>query len=330
MTRPPTINDVASAAGVSRQTVSNALNSPAVVRPATLERVQAEITRLGYRPHASARRLRTRRPATIAVRIDGAPAGATGSLLDRFLHDLTAQADHQGLRVVLYTASDPDDEVKAIRRLVDGSDVDYFVLTSTFHGDPRTAWLIGQGARFVTFGRPWGGPEDDPRYLWVDVDGCHGTRAATEHLLAGAKRRVAFLGWPVGSDTGDDRRSGWRQAMLAAGWTAEQTDDLTVGSEDDLQSGQAAARDLLGRDLDGVVAASDTLALAALMAADWRLPVVGFDNGPVAASLGFSSVDQHLDQVAGQVLALLRPGGTGPTHRIVTPELVVRTAEWAR
>ena len=44
-----TINDVADAAAVSRQTVSNALNYPDRVRPETLLRVKGVIDRLGYR-----------------------------------------------------------------------------------------------------------------------------------------------------------------------------------------------------------------------------------------------------------------------------------------
>src|SRR3954467_10658293 len=53
----PTVSDVAGVAGVSRQTVSNVLNAPELVRPETRERVTEAIRTLGYRPHASARRL---------------------------------------------------------------------------------------------------------------------------------------------------------------------------------------------------------------------------------------------------------------------------------
>ena len=55
-----TLATVAAAAGVSRQTVSNALNSPELLRPDTLERVQRAIDRLGYTPNRAARNLRTR------------------------------------------------------------------------------------------------------------------------------------------------------------------------------------------------------------------------------------------------------------------------------
>ena len=57
----------------------------------------------------------------------------------------------------------------------------------------------------------------EPLHPWVDVDGAAGTRAATEHALSIAGPRVAFLGWPSGSGTGDDRERGWREAMTAAG-----------------------------------------------------------------------------------------------------------------
>jgi len=327
MRKPPTINDVAVAAGVSRQTVSNVINSPDIVRPETRGRVQTVIADLGYRPHASARRLRTRRASTIAVRIDRSPEWLSGNLLDRFLFELTHRAAKHGLRVMLYTADDPLDEIRVISHLFDGSDVDAFVLTSTFLGDPRPAWLIAHGAPFVTFGRPWGIPADD-LLMWVDVDGRFGTQAATEYLLNSGATRIGFLGWPEGSGTGDDRREGWRQAMLAREGAApmDGLSLLDVSANEDLRDGHQAARVLRDRGADAIVATSDTLALAAMMATDGRIPVVGFDNGPVAASMRFSSIDQHLDLVTDYVLRLLDRGSTGegPAHYIVKPELVIR------
>jgi DNA-binding LacI/PurR family transcriptional regulator len=71
------------------------------------------------------------------------------------------------------------------------------------------------------------------------------------------------------------------------------------------------------------------------MATAGRIPVVGYDNTPVAASIGFSSVEQPLDEVAAGVLELLTGAhggrvhsGSGavddPRHRLVQPRLVVR------
>ena len=45
---------------MSRQTVSNAVNNPELLRPDTLARVQDAISELGYSPNRAARNLRTR------------------------------------------------------------------------------------------------------------------------------------------------------------------------------------------------------------------------------------------------------------------------------
>jgi DNA-binding LacI/PurR family transcriptional regulator len=338
MAQLPTVIDVGRVAGVSRQTVSNVLNAPDLVKPETRARVEAAIAELGYRPHASARRLRTRKSSTIGIRLDPMTNGISGSVLDRFLHALTEQADARGLRVMLFTAKDPDDEIRQIRKLRDGADVDAFVLTSTFYGDPRTEWLIANGVPFVTFGRPWGIDDmNDPQHLWVDVDGFSGVRAATSALLADGLSRVAYLGWPSPSGTGDDRRRGWRATLEPTGLAASELDALQVQAEDGVSQGRQALAALIARgvDFDGVVCASDSLALGALLAAPAGLPVIGYDNTPVAQAIGLSSIEQPLDDVAAGALELLLGvngrelvGWTAdpdqPRHKLVTPRLVRR------
>ncbi|RFA09072.1 transcriptional regulator [Subtercola boreus] len=365
MKRVATISDVAEAAGVSRQTVSNVLNTPGIVRPDTRERVEEVIARLAYRPHASARRLRTRKSSTIGIRLDPMTDGISGSVLDRFLHALTEQAAGRGLRILIFTADSPEDEITQFGRLLDGADVDAFVLTSTFYGDPRTEWLIENGHSFVTFGRPWGIDDmTDARHLWVDVDGSAGLRASTGHALATGARRVGYIGWPPGSGTGDDRRRGWQAQMAAAGITDPALlEALQVSASDTVVAGGQAMLELRRRvpDLEAVVCASDSLALGALMNNPERLPVFGYDNTPVAAAVGLTSVEQPLAEVAAAVLELLHgvgaegagsaegagaagstdgvgaaPGAAGggaaavdasptdPRHRLITPRLVVR------
>ncbi|MCK9920063.1 MULTISPECIES: LacI family DNA-binding transcriptional regulator [Microbacterium] len=327
----PTVIDVAAAAGVSRQTVSNVLNSPEIVRPETRERVERAIQELGYLPHASARRLRTRRSSTIGIRLDHLAAdGISGSVLDRFLHALTEQAATRGLRVMLFTAADADDEIAQLRRLSDGADVDAFVLTSTVHDDPRIDWLWGRGIRFVAFGRPWG--HLDAPHPWVDVDGQAGVRAATAHFVATAGPRVGYIGWPAGSGTGDDRRAGWASVIAEhapAGMSADGLlADLEIDALEGVAEGGRAARELVARtDVDAIVCASDSLALGAFLAVGDTVPVCGFDDTPVAVSLGFSSVEQQLGEVARAVLDLLAlpdDATDAQAHRLVTPRLVVR------
>lgn len=336
--RSVTIEDVARAANVSRQTVSNVLNSPGIVRPDTQERVRAAIVRLGYAPDASARRLRTRRSSTIGIHLDPYAGGISGAVLDRFVHALTERAGERGLRVLVYAAASPEEEIQRMADLADGGEVDGVVVTGTRYGDPRIAWLTERGLPFVSFGRPWGDDDiDDPTHLWVDVDGAAGTREATEHARRVAGPRVAFLGWPGGSGTGDDRERGWREAMRG-GVTDSELAGLRLSVPESVADARAATAGLLQRDaVDAIVCVSDSLAIGAHVAAVGAqrpdLLVVGFDNTPAAEALGLSSVEQLPEQVAAGTLDLLIVGGVhignralaaGQAHVLVRPRLVVR------
>lgn len=339
----PTLESVASRAAVSRQTVSNVLNAPHLVRADTIERVQAAIDALGYRPHRAAQALRTRRSRLIGLRIEPIRDGINGAVLDRFLHALTEQAQNANYRIELFVASDDEVEITRYGQMLVAADVDAFVITGTHHGDPRTTWLAERGVPFVTFGRPWGEPGSTLDHPWVDVDGATGTRAATENLLAAGHRSIAFLGWPSGSGVGDDRRSGWAAAMLGAGASVKALARLDHRGTDDVATGLAATSTLLQR-VDpptAVVCSSDSLALGAMTAATaarTRLEVIGFDDTPVAAALGLSSVAQPVDAAAGHVLALLvhqidqtaatRSAPPDP-HRLLAPHLVLRHPTFA-
>ncbi|WP_233600823.1 MULTISPECIES: LacI family DNA-binding transcriptional regulator [Micromonospora] len=321
-----TIATVARHAQVSRQTVSNVLNAPHIVREETRRRVQEAIAALGYRANQAARQMRTGRSRLLAVRIEPTRDGINGSVLDRFLHGLTETADAAGYRVLLYTARDDDHEIATYDDLLGAYDLDAFVLTGTKHGDPRTAWLAEREVPFVTFGRPWDAPEAHP---WVDVDGAAGTAQATRRLLDTGHRRIAFLGWPAGSGVGDDRRAGWRTTLAAAGLDGAALDRET---EDGITNGEREMRDLLAHDgpPTAVVCASDSLALGALQAvrdAATPVAVIGFDDTPVAAAVGLTSLSQPLAVAAARCVELLTDlldGQPTDPHVLLTPTLVLR------
>jgi DNA-binding LacI/PurR family transcriptional regulator len=319
-----TIATVARHANVSRQTVSNVLNTPEIVRPETRRRVHRAIEELGYRTNLAARQMRTGRSRLLAVRIDQVRDGVEGEVLDRFLHGLAGAAATAGYRVVLYTADGDDSEIATFEELLASYTLDAFVLTHTHHGDSRTAWLRRYGIAFTTFGRPWGAVDD---HSWVDVDGSAGTAAATRHLLDAGHTRIGFLGWPAGSGVGDDRRYGWAATMAAAGQSVAGLDRHTANG---FAEGRAAAADLLAlqRPPTALVCASDLLALGARAAGP--IVVIGFDDTAMAQATGFSSVRQPIAEAAAACVRVLvdelDERGPAPTTRqvLLTPELVIR------
>lgn len=314
----PTLETVAALAGVSRQTVSNALHRPDRLAARTREKVLDAVRATGYRPSLPARQLATRRAGAVAVRADRPQDGISGMVLDIFFHGLAEAGQESGHRVVLY-AEQPDEatEIALVAGLLRSGAADALVLTATSITDHRPAQLRAAGLTFCAFGRPWGqvqAPHD-----WVDVDGAHGTGEAVRHLLSLGHRRIGFLGWPDDAATGRDRRRGWFEALSDAGLSGT---PVEAACENDSAAAAGATLEMLARAdaPDALVCASDTLALGAHRASATLgrdLAVVGFDATPVAAALGLASVSQPVREAAHTCLDLLQPrlAGEHPAAR---------------
>ncbi len=234
---PPTLADVAERAGVSRQTVSNAVNNPDLLRPDTLERVRQTIAELGYSPNRAARNLRTRTSSLIGLRFTPAQEGTANAMMDRFVHSLVEASEEAGYAVLLFPADD-EDPISGYDHLLRSTAVDAFVVTDTYLGNPQAAWLSQQRAPFVAFGRPW--DDDVARHVWVDVDGAAGTALATQHLIDRGHTRIAWIGWRKDSLLGEDRRAGWSRAMRSRDIA---TTGLASRVEDTVASGREASAD---------------------------------------------------------------------------------------
>jgi DNA-binding LacI/PurR family transcriptional regulator len=120
--------------------------------------------------------------------------------------------------------------------------------------------------------------------------------------------------------------------MRTGGDLAEsELDDLQLSVEDGVAQGGEAIRGLVERGIrfDAIVCASDSLGLGAMLLAGEYVPVIGYDNTPVADAVGLSSVEQPLDAVAHGILELIvgQPSSDAhgdSRHRLVKPTLVLR------
>lgn len=332
MGRRVTMKDVATAAGVSYQTVSNVLNAPEKVRGDTRDRVLQAIARLDYQPHAGARELRERLTRTIAYVAPSPIFGAVAPVLDEFLLHLGGAAQRHDQRILLVSDLPGASAVDQLVDLVASGSAAGTVLSQTSEADSRVCELLAGRVPVVTFGRT-----DVAGHDWVDVDGAAGSRAAVEHLVARGRRRLAFIGFEQPSQTGRHRREGFlvgcQRAGLAAAVTAEIPDavDRSVALTTTwLESPDPP---------DAVVTASDTLAAGVVQAAGAcgvtvgaaaDLSVTGYDDSPVAPLLSptLTSLSQPLEAVATQLIDLLVNRLSDPTTPdrgvLLSPSLVVR------
>lgn len=322
-----TIHDVARAAGVSRQTVSNAINNPERVRPVTLKRVRHEIDRLGYRPSSAARVMRSARAGAVGVEIN-AVSRHTSDVAQPVLTELTVQAPRYGVHLVPFAHGTVFPAVEGYQEMTRRHLVDAFVLGDTHVGDPRPTWLQEAGIPFAAFGRLY---EQPNLGCWVDVDGEDGTRRAVEHLVDRGYRTVGYLGWPLDDhrSIAHDRRQGWLDTSGRWGVTGPE-----ATCPQDLRAAVEAADRLLA-DLgaaDAIVCASDLLALGAGYAAAARglrvgpdLGLVGFDGSLLAVRHGLTTVAQPFDALADRLLRIVHDQLTGgasvSTGQLLTPSL---------
>jgi DNA-binding LacI/PurR family transcriptional regulator len=322
--KPPTMLDVARVANVSVQTVSNVLNTPAVVNEATMTRVLDAITRLGYRRNRAARSLRGRSSHLIGYCIQEPTPGTVDALLDEFVHSFTKTASHSGYGLLLVTAEGVEAELAVYDELWVTQTIDGIVLSGVEHNDPRITALRERQIPFVAFGRSG----VDVEHSWVDVDGQAGVRLVVEHLVEQGHRRIAFLGWLEGSGNGDDRFSGWRIGCEAVHLPTDVR--LIARAENNIGAARESMKLLMkGRQRPtAVVCASDTLAIGAYQGLRELGLHPGQDDSPAALIVEppLSSVRQPVDDVGQAVFAELhrRLIGEPASQHLYVPRLVVR------
>jgi DNA-binding LacI/PurR family transcriptional regulator len=328
-----TIQDVARAAGVGRQTVSNVLNGSGRVGEATKARVLEAVAALGYHPHHGARSLRSRRTRQLAYLMPRIQLLPDNYIMQQFLQALAAASARRGHSVVVVVPDgDPRDEM---RRLIASRTVDAFLLSELQPDDPRVILLAEAGVPFACFGRIGPGR---PQH-WVDIDNRAAILKAVDHVLARGFRRPAFVGYGSESHWDHERVAGFR-AGLARHGVPGVPDVLLV----DEASARRKIRSLLtggpqhgpqhgpqrgpqhgpqhGARPDAIVTGSDRLAAVVYgVAAELRLRigrdlgVTGFD-GSVAAGLlhpRLTTVAIPVEDIARRVVArALRQLDHGP------------------
>ena len=125
-----TPGQAANLAGVSRQTVSNAVNNPDLLRADTLARVQQAIEQLGYLPKRAARNLRTRSSHLIGLRMAPVMEGTASAVADRFVHSLVESSREAGYHVLLFTG-ELDDPTAGYDDLLRSTAAEAFVVADT-------------------------------------------------------------------------------------------------------------------------------------------------------------------------------------------------------
>ena len=322
MTRPlTTLADIAALAGVTPATVSRALSGNTRISAATRGRVIEIAEQHGFRPNQTARNLRLGRTQAIAIVV---PLGHQSAqrISDPFyttmigqLMDELARRDH----AMLLSAVAPSDG-GWLAQIARSGRADGIIVLCQSDQDA----VLREAARSYRPLVVWGETEDEP-YCCVGTDNKRGGKLSTMHLLGGGRRRIAFAGM---MDTPElvARHNGYLEAHREAG--VEPGPHIPVPF-----AFEAASRDLYAMldrhpDIDGIVAASDMIAMKALHELSQRgrrvpedVAVVGYDDVTVAAHMvpPLTTIRQDLTMAAALMVDLLfrrMQGEDAPSTRV--------------
>lgn len=328
------IVELAKLAGVSPGTVSRALANKSLVNTKTRERIQKLAREHGFQINQMASKLRRQKTGVIAVVI---PLGHDRDqhISDPFFMTLLgALADElttSGYQLMLSRAI-PQDDPAWLDRIVNSGMVDGVLMI----GQSDQVDEIEKVAQHYPPLVVWGSSSPGQTHCAVGTDNCEGGRLAAQYLLDTGHRSLAFLGDTTGIEIAE-RYRGAEMAIAAFGAGATLRHLPIHLSVDDMTDEIAEALAALGTAIDGVVAASDTIAMATIRqldSKDIRVPehiaVIGFDDLPLARHTvpQLTTVKQDIVTGAREMVARLmtRLGGERSASLVMPPQLVIRAS----
>lgn len=300
----PRLADVARAAGVSSQTVSNVLGGRTGFTEETRDRVLAAVAKLGYSPNRAAQRLRTHRSGQLGLHLPATSISVREPFAISFLRSSTEAAERAGQQLVVFTTPLDLDSVRTLVR----SGVDGFVLCNVGVEDPRPRVFSELRVPFALMGRL----DPDLPPTWVDIDNSAAMAMVVDHLVERGCRRFSYVGYPSRFHADVERLAGTRARLRHHGLTLPR-DALVTATVDNVDD--RVTKRLLASDVpDAVICSSDTLAVrvhAAMSRVGLRpgrdIALTGFDGLPLPVDLDppLTSVRVPIDAAATRVIDLV-------------------------
>jgi LacI family transcriptional regulator len=331
----PSIQDVARLAGVSLGTVSNVLNKPGMVKPATAQKVQTAIDQLGFVRNDAARQLKAGRSNTLGLVVFDAgnpffaelARGAEDAAADSAYSVLLGNSDHKYERERQYL------------QLFDEQRVAGVLVSPTNDIYDQIIELRSHGTQTVVVDRR----ADSSRCCSVSVDDFAGGRIAAEHLLEQGRRKLAFVGGPITIQQVADRLAGAMAAVKEFGQGASlvvvESQSMSVLAGRDV--GQQLAELPNEQRPDAIFAANDLLAMGLVQAFMFNnriqipgeIALIGYDDIDFAeaAVVPLSSIRQPAREIGATAIGLVMDEiNDWPNHKhqqvTFQPQLVVRAS----
>jgi LacI family transcriptional regulator len=321
---------IAEEAGVSVATVSNVLNRPDIVAPATRERILDAMQRLGFVNNEAAASLKRGSNRLIGLVLPD----ITNPFYAEIARGAAAAAEAAGYGIVLCNSDDdPENELHQFEMLARLRAVGALVVPLTADLD-RLDRLRHVGTHLVLVDRV----ADAHDGCSAAIDDVDGGAIAARHLLGTRPGGLALVNGALSIPQCADRRRGVRAAVAESGADPDIVAEFEVG-EMTTTEGRIAAQRMLDAGVvpSGVICTNDQLAIGVIRALTengYAVPedvaVVGYGDLAIAADapVPLTTVEQPKNELGRAAVELMlgEIGGAEHSHetRVFSPRLVIR------
>jgi LacI family transcriptional regulator len=334
----PTIDDVASLAGVGRTTVSRVLNNQPNVRDEVRDKVMRAVAMLGYRVNLQARQLAGRKALRIglihASDFDSEPNSYFASALEL---GATRASSGIGAQLVTHVVNQNDTRAAAeILAFMRDDQCEGVILTPPFSDDiDLVRALHADGCKVVCIA---GSPAVEEAAPTIVIDEVQAGQDIGRHLLSLGHRRFGFIKGLREHLSAEGRFKGFLCALAEAG--LDESAVVTERGNFTFRSGHDCAQKILAdpRGVTAIVCANDDMAAGALLAAHkagLHIPddvaITGFDDTPMSEIVWppLTTVHQPLRRMGQRAVELVTALSDGnasgiPPREVVDHRLIVR------
>ncbi len=319
------IEDVASAAGVSITTVSRVINKFPTVKEANRRKVEEVIKRLKFKPNLSAQRLASGSNNTIGFEIPRYEGIFYSFYAMEIFRSVCIACDALKVDLLMHLTDG--------KTTINASAVGGVIFADIINNRKHAEDLIDANIPVVVMNYL----ATDLDVASVSIDNVKGAQTATEYLINLGHEKIAFISGDLMTQAAQDRLQGYKSSLTKSGIPVKE--EYILKGDYSRKSARAATERILefSEKPTAIFVSSDDMAMeviAVLLESGLKVPedisVVGFDDDPVClyGPVALTTIRQPLKEMAQQAakeLFLKMQDPERAVNRIVlSPELIIR------
>ena len=314
MPKNVTIKDIAAEAGVSIALVSFVMNNRIGedgkqkyrVNQVTRDRILEVARRLNYQPNAAARTLRSGRSRVIGAVLSDISNVFYGEIAKK----LEENAFRKGYTVLFGSTDECAEKLDRVVRSFIDKGVEGFIIVPCEGSEASLRHIRNLNIPLVIMDRK----DMDIAVPKVVLDNRSAMEKAVEILTDKGIRKIEMLSYTMRVSSISDREAGFRDKMLELGVCPDEIGIHRIPFENVSEATEQMIPDLIARGVEGLVFATNSLAIAAIkklfsmgIKMQQDIYLVGFDNSDVYDMFEpqIPHVRQPIEKICGEALARL-------------------------